>query len=81
MHTSPAITPAGQLLSLASALPDPESPLGRRARRLADRLSHGAVTRGARREASALLADLLEATDADLSGYAEDGLLDADFDQ
>lgn len=80
MQTSPAITPAGQLLSLASALPDPDSPLGRRARRLADRLSHGAATRGDRRSASALLADLLDATDADLSGYAEDGLLDADFD-
>lgn len=75
-HTAP--TTAGMLSSLANALPDPSSALGRAARAMAHRLATGAPTRADRLEAAELLAQLLDATD-DLGGDDSD-LLDEEFD-
>lgn len=82
MQTAATPTDAGLLLSLAAGLPDPSSPLARRARRLAGRLeTNGASARAVRREAADLLAELLTAADADLSGFdLGDDLLSPDFD-
>jgi hypothetical protein len=79
-HTQEANSTAGMLLSLASALPSPASPLGRRARAIAKRLTCGTRDRSLERRAADLLADLLTETDADTSGYESEGLLDGDFD-
>jgi len=67
---------AGLLLSLAANLPS--SPLSRQARRIASKISRP-HERQLDRKASDLLALLLTATDSDCL-YAEDGLLDPDFD-
>ena len=81
MHTAePAVTEAGLLLSLAAQLPDPHSPLCRRAARLAGKLSDGASSRAVHREAADLLAVLLEAADADLS-LEGDNLLCSEWDE
>ena len=77
MQTHPNST-AGLIMSLASTLP-PGTPLARRARRTADRLTHGATPTAV--HAGDVLADLLTAADADLSGYAFDGILDSEFDE
>lgn len=78
MHTEPT-TAAGLLLSLANALPDPRSPLGREAQRLAARLTHGASDRGLQRRAADLTAVLLDSIDV-TAPSDEDGLLCEDFD-
>ena len=74
-HAAP--TTAGMLASLANALPDPSSPLGRAARAMAHRLQETS-DRATRLEAAELLAQLLDATD-DLGGDDAD-LLDEEFD-
>lgn len=69
---------AGLLLSLSHACP--AKALRRRARALARRLARP-HPRALETRASDLLADLLNAADADLAGYPEDGVIDADFDR
>lgn len=83
LHRHPAppdASTAGLLLSLVNALPNPSGPLGRRARTVAHHLATDGANRALERRAADLLADLLSATDCDLSGYSEEGLLSADFD-
>lgn len=77
---APEASTAGLLISLANSLPASARPLQRHARRLAARLQvpHG---RSVDRRASDMLAVLLTAADcAELAGYAEEGLLDSEFD-
>lgn len=80
-RTSPAgaVSTAGMLLSLASALPDNQRALARAANRLAHRLSDGASTRADLSAASDMLARLLDETDTGIC-FDEDGLLDEGFD-
>lgn len=77
MHTATDST-SGLLLSLSSELPR-SSPLARKARSLASRLSHGASSSDDQTRAADLLARLLTATDPGLL-YPEEGLLDPSFD-
>lgn len=77
MHTNPSTSSAGLLLSLSSELPR-SSPLARKARSLASRLSHGAST-GDQDRAAELLARLLTATDPGIP-LSDDDLLDPSFD-
>ncbi len=79
MHASHDYTQQGLLMSLASALPDPDCPLARKAHRIARKLNRGPRDRALVREASDLLADLLTRTDAGLPLESE-GLLDDRFD-
>lgn len=79
MHTATP-TEAGLLISLANSLPNPSSPLGRRARTLANRLQDPRASRAVHNAAADLTATLLRETDAGLPLGAEDGLLDDDFD-
>lgn len=77
---APAASTSGLLISLANSLPGNAAALRRRATALADRLQ-APHARALDRRASDLLAHLLDMTDcAELAGYAEDGLLDSDFD-
>ncbi len=70
----------GLLLSLSAALPG-SSPLRRRAQRTAAKLSRR-HPRTVDAIAAELLAQLLTATDTpELAGYAEDGVIDEDFDR
>jgi hypothetical protein len=81
LPTAPETSTAGLLLSLASALPSASSPLARRARAIAHRLSDGASERALQRRAADLLAQLLTATDCEeLAGYADPDCLDSEFD-
>lgn len=80
MHASHDFSQTGMLLSLASALPDPDCPLARKAHRIARKLNRGPRDRALVREASDLLADLLTRTDAGLP-LEDDGLLCGDFDE
>lgn len=75
------LTAAGQLIALSHALPR-SSELARQARALASRLNHfGRPPRDLALAASALIADLLDATD-DLEPIddGDDLLLDLEFD-
>ena len=66
-----AYSTAGLLLSLASQLPNPAGPLGRRARAIA---AHGSLD-----DAASVLALLLDAVDCGMAIEA-DGCLDDGFD-
>lgn len=80
-HQNPVTTDAGLLLSLASALPDPRSALGRAAARLAAQLDRAPGRRDLHRAAADLTARLLDATDpADPWDLADADILDAGFD-
>ena len=74
-----AVSQAALILSLVHSLDNPRGPLGRRATGLAHKLSEGYATRHDLDAASTVLAQLLDATDLDVT-YAEDGLIDSDFD-
>lgn len=78
-NQSGAVSTSGLLMSLANGLPTNMQALGRSARHLAHRLATGAPTRADLDAAAALLARLLDATDAGVA-YDEDGLLDEGFD-
>ena len=80
-HT-PDHTTAGLLLSLSSSLPA-STPLARRARTVAHRLTHGACDRALQHRAADLLADLLDVADAaELADYdnGDYDLLTSDWD-
>jgi hypothetical protein len=77
---SGAVSQAGLLLSLVGTLDNPRGPLGKRASGLAHRLSDGSATAAELDAAAAVLALLLDETDADTSGYESEGLLDGGFD-
>lgn len=66
-------------MSLAAALPRSARSLERRAKALAGRLARPHA-RSLDARASDLLAELLTVADGDLDGFAEEGVLDADFD-
>lgn len=79
MHTQPAVSIYGLLMSLSSELPANDT-LARRARAIAPRLAvrHN---RALDDRAAALLTALLDATDCeDLAGYPTDGCLDSEWD-
>lgn len=79
-HSNPTASTAGLLTSLAHALPRDARTLRRRAIALADRLAHP-HDRALDRRAADVLAQLLDAADGELDGYAEADILDADFDR
>lgn len=68
---------AALLLTLSHALPNPGSPLGREARRLAGRLSKGASTPAELDRAASISARLLEVVDTEAQ---DPDLLDPEFD-
>lgn len=76
---SGAVSQAGLLLSLVGTLDNPRGPLGKRASGLAHRLSDGSATAAELDAAAAVLALLLDETDAGLA-IDDDGLLDSEFD-
>lgn len=81
-HQNPVTTTdAGLLLSLAAALPDPRSALGRAAVRLAAAIDRAPSRRDLHRAAADLTARLLDATDpADPWDLTDPDILDPDFD-
>ncbi len=80
-HQNPITTDSGLLLSLANALPDPHSALGRAAARLAAAIDRAPSRRDLHRAAADLTARLLYATDpADPWGLSDPDILDPDFD-
>jgi len=71
---------AGLLLSLQAMLP-PSSPLSKTARRVASKINRP-HPRALDDKAALVLARLLDATDcSEAADYAEDGLLDRNFDE
>lgn len=76
---SGAVSQAGLILSLVGTLDNPRSPLGRRASGLAHRLSDGSATAADLDAAAAVLARLLDETDAGMA-MDDEGLLDSNFD-
>lgn len=76
---SGAVSQAALLMSLAHCLDNPKSPLGRQAATIAHRLSDGSATSADLDAAAAVLARLLDETDAGLA-IDDDGLLDSNFD-
>lgn len=76
---SGAISQAALLMSLAHCLGNPKSPLGRQAATIAHRLSDGSATAADLDAAAAVLARLLDETDAGMA-MDDEGLLDSNFD-